>query len=593
MPLHLWIASDGAALGAGRTLRKLLRTEDLTGRDIFDLFEVLKPRGVYSIQELARSSGRRLRLRARTADRIEFRALAVELEGDGFLLNLSMGTKMAELVTEFSLKDRDFSPADGSIELLFLLETQHALLHDQRALAERLRCAKEQAEALALTDMLTGVPNRRAFSMALDRCLGSMPMSKEAIALLHLDLDNFKQINDRLGHAAGDRVLRQAAEIFSSEIKSSDTLGRVGGDEFMLLLTGDPDAASVEATATRIISRVSTEILEGRPACRIGLSIGAVRHQWEYGVGATADADRLIREADIALYAAKRGGRGRLELFSPSLRSQIDRERRLAEELAQGVEERAFEPFFQPQIDVETSEIHGFEALLRWRHPEFGLLSPPHFLSIAEGSGLLADIEDLLLSKVIDALTAWRRAGLAVPAVSVNMTASRLLLSGFVDRLSWLCDAADLDASAITIEVLESVLLEGETDGLVAKINRLAEQGHRIDLDDFGTGHAAISNLRRFPVDTVKIDRSFIVGIDRSTELQKMTQAMITLIRSLDITALAEGVETAEEIQTLQRLGCTLMQGFAIGRPMVVQDVPAWIASHIASRSDMNKAAAS
>jgi diguanylate cyclase (GGDEF)-like protein len=491
------------------------------------------------------------------------------------LLNFSLAGDIAEITGRFKLKGHDFAPADSSVDMLYLIETQAVVLSDLRDLTKRLHEAKAEAEHQALTDMLTGLPNRRALTIALARRLTLRDSSgrRPGFALMQIDLDGFKSVNDTISHAAGDEVLKHAASILRSEIHHANMLARTGGDEFVAVIDRCPERHEVEQMCHRIIDRLSIPIPFEDRYCKSGASIGVAYcdDDPEY------DADRLLVDADLALHESKRAGRGRVRFFVGAMREQHDALNQLAAEIETAIETDAFEPFFQPQINAITGRLEGFEALARWRHPARGILSPQHFLSVARLSNLLPRIDELIVPKAFQAAAKWRAKGHDVPKISINVTAERLEDPNFIQTLIDAASHANLAPACIAIEILESVLLDDDADQIVENIKKLAVLGFRLELGDFGTGHASISNLRKVPVSQIKIDRSLISGVDHDTELSKVAGAIIQLAHNLDVTPLAEGVETAGEIRTLVDLGCAAFQGYCIARPMPEDQVEGWL----------------
>ncbi|WP_420004917.1 putative bifunctional diguanylate cyclase/phosphodiesterase [Arenibacterium sp. LLYu02] len=435
-----------------------------------------------------------------------------------------------------------------------------------------LQMAKSRIEHLALHDQLTNLPNRRALQDHLSQCLSAAQTKGRRAAVLHVDLDRFKQINDLLGHAAGDEILRHAARAMQACIGPKDITARVGGDEFVIVLCRACEPAALETLCQQIIEAVSQPIEVSGEWVNVGASIGIA-----YVDGSEADPERILSNADIALYVAKGQGRGRASFYNDATRVQFEGNMVMLKELRGAMENGEITAYFQPQVDGHSGAVIGFEALARWLHPERGMLDPGVFISLAFEHGLGDQLTETIVSDAIAAILDWRARGLPAPSVSVNFAAKQLRDGGLVEFLDDALFAAALEPKDLAIEVLESVLFGDGVDPAFNTIARLQERGYKIELDDFGTGHASISNLRRFKVDGVKIDRDFVAGVDQDPEQEMILRTLIDLCRNLGIECLAEGVETEAEMERLLRLGCSRFQGFGIGRPMSRDAVTAWL----------------
>ncbi|MEL6235749.1 MAG: EAL domain-containing protein [Pseudomonadota bacterium] len=437
--------------------------------------------------------------------------------------------------------------------------------------------SRDDLRRTALTDPLTGLPNRRGLAAAMTD-LSALADAKTQHAVMHVDLDRFKAVNDTLGHAAGDHVLMHCARILTSVTRRTDIVARVGGDEFAVLCRDPATQDLAAAIATRLIEEMSEPIPYKDRQCQIGASIGIAL--WKPSV--EPDGERALADADIALYDAKSDGRGRHCFFEEAMRYRILHSAELAREIEQGLDRDEFEPFLQPQIDLTTGALVGYEALARWRHPRRGLLHPSDFLEAAEEARLLDRLDERMLTLACSALRQLERGGFPAPQVSVNICASRLGDPALVDSVKWTVDQFGLKTSQLGIEVLESVLLNERAGHAPDNIRSFAAAGFPIELDDFGTGHAAISNLRKFPVDRLKIDRDFVAGIDADNELRMITEAISRMGHSLGLQIMAEGVETEAELAVVRALGCDTAQGFLIARPMPLDELERWLSARAA-----------
>lgn len=445
---------------------------------------------------------------------------------------------------------------------------------------DALRCA-------ALSDALTGLPNRDA----LLHEVGARLAEGRAVAVLHFDLQRFGMVNDTLGREIGDQLLCHAAAVIGAAAGPRDMIARVTGDDFVLLPHSAAGAAPTRALAARVLADLA------RPVTIQGHDLSA---QAMVGIAAMAPADahpvappapdqiaaraeRLLTDAEIALAAAP--ANGGCASFTTQMRQRLQIRRTTAQQLLRALERDEIQPFFQPQICAQTGRFTGLEVLARWHHPTRGVLAPAEFLDVAEGANLGLAVNDAVASRALAHLAAWRARGLDVPGIGLNFTADHLRGTGVVDRLVFDVDRAGLTPADVVVEVLESALITDTSDPILTTVTGLSRAGFRIDIDDFGTGHASFLNLRLLAPNRLKIDRSFVRGVSRDAELRKMTEAMIRLASTLGIESLAEGVETVEEWALLTRLGCTALQGFAIGHPMRAEDVPHWVARHAADLS--------
>ncbi len=431
--------------------------------------------------------------------------------------------------------------------------------------------ARTDAEKLAVTDLLTGLPNRRALQDILHQ-LSVAGSPAHSVAIMHIDLDNFKKINDSLGHAAGDAALKHAARAMVSHMNELDFMARSGGDEFAVVLFGQHDEAALADRAKALIDSISVPFLHDDKKICVAASIGIATSSNSKDV----TLDRCMINADLALYTAKHAGRGTYHFFTPYLQTQSQQKEDLHAQILQGLETQQFEPFFQPQVEGRTGKLVGLEALVRWHHPTRGLLVPFHFLDAAHEANVLNRLDEFVMERTFMSFKGWIKLGLDVPQVSINLTGSRLLEVDLVDSLLRAVDQVGLEPSRIGIEILESAMIDDSSRQMLENTQKLVKAGFKLELDDFGTGHASISNLRNFKVDRIKIDRSFVKDIHLYPELSKITGAMIGLAHSLRVDALAEGVETAEERLVLNALGCDHFQGYGVSKPMPGADFPDW-----------------
>ncbi|WP_269583813.1 bifunctional diguanylate cyclase/phosphodiesterase [Roseibium sp. Sym1] len=419
-----------------------------------------------------------------------------------------------------------------------------------------LEDARALMEHHSLHDSLTGLPNRRF----LDQHLLDEQSVRKPTALLHIDLDRFKHINDTLGHAAGDSMLTHAASVLKKKARSTDFVARIGGDEFVIAITEPTNEEALAALAGRIIKQMRQPVPFENHQCRIGVSIGIAMADTtvsDYG-------RHLLIDADIALYRAKSNGRNRFEFFSDTLKSEIVRNKKVADDILCGLERQEFLPYFQPQFDARTLQITGVEALARWNHPVEGILTPDVFLRTADDLNVVPLIDRVILEQTLWQSTRWKAAGIEIPKMSVNVSAGRLNDANLMESL----DGLSFEPGTLSFELLESIFLDEKNDLITANFERLREVGIDIEIDDFGTGYASIVSLIHLRPSRLKIDRQLILPITHSEGQRRLVASIIEIGQSLGIKVVAEGVETMEHARILGDLGCDALQGYAFAAPM-------------------------
>ncbi|SEH88368.1 PAS domain S-box-containing protein/diguanylate cyclase (GGDEF) domain-containing protein [Rhizobium tibeticum] len=431
-----------------------------------------------------------------------------------------------------------------------------------------LESAKENIEHLALHDYLTGLPNRRYLDRMLDEHSAECRRTGLTLAILHIDLDRFKQINDTLGHRAGDAMLKHAAQVLTGSVRSTDFVARIGGDEFVVICTLDVTPKKISNLAERIIRELCKPIRYEGHDCRFGASIGIATES-----GPALDAKQLLLNADIALYRAKSGGRNRHEFFSTDERHRIIASKRLADEILLGLERGEFVPLYQLQFHARTLDVAGVETLARWQHREHGLLAPDRFLTIAEDLDVVSTIDGLILEQALADRRRWEDEGLLIPKIAVNVSSRRLGDPNLAKKLRGL----KIEPRTISFELLESISLDDCDDAVIANLRHLRRLGIDIEIDDFGTGHASIVSLLKLSPKTLKIDRELIRMLPHSAEQRKLVRSIIDIGRSLNILVTAEGVETMDHVRILCDLGCDMLQGYALARPMPALQIPPFV----------------
>jgi diguanylate cyclase (GGDEF)-like protein len=423
---------------------------------------------------------------------------------------------------------------------------------------------RKQAEArirhLAHHDALTDLPNRLLFREHLDRLLLLSRRRRETIAVHCLDLDNFKDINDTMGHAAGDALLVELARRLERAIRTSDTIARLGGDEFAVIQNDVGDAAAAERLAAKLHAALAPPFRIEEQEVLTTASIGIALGPRDGG-----DAEQLLKAADLALYAAKGAGRNTCRFFDAAMTDRILQRQTLQSELRAALQQGALELHYQPKLRLADRRIDGVEALLRWQHPERGWISPAQFIPIAEDSGLIGPIGALVVDAACAQAKAWLDAGLP-QRVAINLSAAQFERDDLVGLITDALAAHDLPTSYLEIEITESALLR-QTEQVLATLQALRALGLCITLDDFGTGYSSLSYLQRFPIDQIKIDRSFVQAIDVARQSSPIIKAIIAMAHSLDLTVVAEGVETERQLDCLVALRCDEVQGYLIGKP--------------------------
>lgn len=436
-----------------------------------------------------------------------------------------------------------------------------------------LRRHQKELELAATTDELTGLRNRRGLTVELRTQANKLKLM-ERLLILHVDLDFFKAINDTHGHDAGDLALRETARRLLADPADFDVIARVGGDEFLLAkrFSGITEKALTIANST--IARLSDSVSYKADSCRMGATIGVAFIEREDGV----DAETAIKHADIALGAAKRRGRGSALVFSEEFQREAVNSAGLMSEIEASLESGDFVSYFQPQINLLDGRVTGFEALARWQHPKRGLLSGGDFVPIAEEGNLIRAIDMIVLGQACD--LAGRLPGLGLPkaTVSVNVSTSQLMRPDLVENMKSLLMRHNTAPCQVRLEILESTLLSERTRYVADNIRQLAVLGFRMDLDDFGTGHAAIASLLNFPIARVKIDRSLITEIEHDPRKQAIARAIVEMANSLSIEVLAEGVETLAEVACLRDTGCQSLQGYIVAPPLPAAAIAEFLA---------------
>src|SRR5581483_5726360 len=441
-------------------------------------------------------------------------------------------------------------------------------------ITERKR-AEARVAHMAHHDVLTGLPNRLLLRLRMDEMLARSRRSGDGAAVLCIDLDNFKGVNDTLGHGCGDELLQQAARRLRSVLREGDVAARLGGDEFTILLPDVLQLQHVSAVAERVIATLSEPYLCGDQQVMVGASIGIA-----LAPGDGDDPDKLLMSADMALYRAKAEGKGTFRFFEADMDARLQARRRLELELRHAMAAGEIEVHYQPLVELATGRISGMEALVRWPHPERGYVPPSEFIPVAEETGLIASLGSYVLRRACADATRWP----AHSRLAVNLSPLQFRIGNVFLAVDSALREAGLAPSRLELEITETVLLE-KADHVLSTLHALRALGVRISMDDFGTGYSSLSYLRSFPFDKIKIDRSFIKDLDANPDSQAIVRAILSLGSSLGITITAEGIERESELSRLSAEGCNEGQGYLLGRAQPQDAVMALLARERVERA--------
>ena len=415
---------------------------------------------------------------------------------------------------------------------------------------------------LAHHDFLTDLPNRVLLNDRIAQAITLAERNRVQIAVMYMDLDRFKTVNDSLGHSVGDRLLQEVARRLRGAMRSSDTVSRQGGDEFVILMPDVADPAAVAHGAQKILDAVSKPYtIDGHELVTtpsLGISVYPTDGR---------DVETLLKNADAAMYHAKESGRNNYQFFTHDMNARAVERLSLERSLRRAIERSELRLHYQPQYEVGSGRIVGMEALIRWEHPELGLLLPGRFMPLAEESGLILPIGEWVLNEACRQSREWQDQGLQAVRIAVNISALQFSSIGFAATVEAALRSANLEARHLELEVTESVIMQG-AERVTDSLEQLKTLGLELAIDDFGTGYSSLSYLKRFPIDKLKIDRSFVRDITTDKDDAAITSAIIALTHNLGLRAIAEGVETREQYEFLEREGCDEVQGFLFSKPL-------------------------
>jgi diguanylate cyclase (GGDEF)-like protein len=505
-------------------------------------------------------------------------AMVSPLRGESEILgSIVIANRLTE-ATSFTAED---------LKLLETLANQSAIALEngqlEQSLAELSRL-KEQLRYQAYHDPLTNLGNRSLFVERVDERL-ARPAAGKVPVVLFLDLDDFKVVNDTLGHAAGDRLLSAAADRIRGCVRADDVAARLGGDEFAVLIEDQPDLSRAMSVANRIIESVRLPFPIENQEMSVTASIGIAAARSD-----TTAADELLRNADVAMYIAKANGKGRAAVFEPTMHAAIVARHALSAELSRGVGKSEFEVFYQPILALQTGALAGVEALVRWRHPTRGLISPDEFIPLAEENGTILALGRWVLFEACRQVAAWTEDRRTQPlTLTVNVAAAQLREPGFMDEVDGILGVTKLAPSQLVLEMTETAMFH-DTSTTIARLQDLRSRGIRIAIDDFGTGYSSLGYLRRFPVDILKIARDFV---DDDSAEWAFPAAIIALGRTLNLRIVAEGIEEEWQLERLRSLGCELGQGYYFARPTDAAGFEAYVsARHPGTKAGAQRRAA-
>lgn len=474
--------------------------------------------------------------------------------------------RTGKIEVEAEARHPDGSPRHVQIVMTASFDESGQLIGHHRFvkdITERKRL-EEHIEHQAFHDMLTGLPNRRLFLDRLDFAQSRARRSQRAIAVLFLDLDNFKIINDSLGHEAGDLLLKGVAERLQESVRPGDTVARLGGDEFTVLLEDLHHVEEAEQVAQRIVACLNTPIHLPQKDVFASGSLGIA-----YSADVEEDPETLLRNADTAMYHAKTHGKGDYALYDPTMNARVVERMEVENDLRYALERKEFCVYYQPLMNLETGQMTGVEALVRWQHPKKGMISPGVFIPIAEETGLIIPLGYWVMEEACRQVQIWQQEFPNSPpfSVSVNLSGRQLQRDDVVERVREVLEKTGIEPSYLKLEITESMLMT-DVEGTVARLNALKALGVKLAIDDFGTGYSSMSALSSFPVDTVKIDRSFINRLGERPEAAAIVAAIVMLSRSLNMSVTGEGVETEDHISQLQWMGIDTGQGYVFSKPL-------------------------
>ena len=458
----------------------------------------------------------------------------------------------------------------------YLVKSQLCAPLIERSIRYAIERKKTEQRLLTLAhfDPLTGLANRSLFRTRLEENIAHSKRVQDKLALLLLDLDNFKEINDSLGHPIGDTLLCELARQLKACTRETDIVARLGGDEFVIIATHLSNDENASTLAQRILDTIKQGIDLEDQSLSTSTSIGIAIYPRD-----GTDADELLKHADLALYQAKDAGRGGYRFFDPQLNARVQARKTLQKELEKALQNQALKVYFQPILNASNAKVVGAEALLRWPHPERGFIPPDVFIPIAESSGLIGPLGEWVLRAACTQHKLWREAGLPSIQIAVNISSVQFRRTDLVDSVSFIIEESGIDPACLDLEITESMLMEAGQP-VRALLNGLHSLGVKLAIDDFGTGYSSLAYLKRFPVDKLKIDRSFVGDITSDPDDATIAKAVISLGKSLNMEIVAEGVETQGQLDFLRREKCDQVQGYYFSQPIPGDQFTLWFGEY-------------
>ncbi len=433
---------------------------------------------------------------------------------------------------------------------------------ERHRLREKLDKLSRQQKYLATHDVLTGLPNRKLLYDRLKQVIATSEREGYRFALLFMDIDDFKKVNDTLGHSEGDLLLKTVAEKISMNVRSVDTIARIGGDEFVIILTKIPSPKIVGRIAKTLLNTICSSIALKTQEIFVSISIGIAIYPDD-----GFDVENLLKNADAAMYSAKDSGKNSFCFYTKSLNESAHKQLQMASDLNKALENDELFLQFQPQVDTQKKRLLGFEALVRWQHPEHGLIPPNEFIPLAEETGLIIPLGESIMRLACQQHDAWHDI-LGYPfRMAVNLSARQFEQANFVEMMISITNGSKVYPDNIDLELTESIIMR-EPEQTIAKLNQLKQHGFHLSIDDFGTGYSSLSYLKQLPIDTLKIDRSFVNDVVINIEDASIIKTIIALAKNLNINTIAEGVETTEQQNFLIEEGCHYMQGYLFSKPL-------------------------